>query len=146
MGIVVFGLMVLFGKGKLEDYFKFLIWLVFAPVLLAIGYNHALWFWMGLPLWIQVLGFLLGPFFVSAMLRLMFPKAKWLQVLQTAVFHGLIYTAAFPFRFLWRTGQFFFERERRPPQRLNPYRPVVGGRPPLQNDRRAVNQRGNIFD
>ena len=46
LGIAVFGLMVLFGKGKPENYYKFLIWLIFAPVLLAIGYNHALWFWL----------------------------------------------------------------------------------------------------
>lgn len=143
--IAVFGISIMFGKGKVGNYYKFLIWLIFAPLLLAIGYNHALWFWLGLPLWMQVLSLLLVPFFVSAVLRLMFPKAKWLQALQTAIFQTLIYVVTFPFRFLWRAGQFFFERER-PPQRLNPYRPVVGGRPPLQNERREAGQRGNIFD
>lgn len=145
LAIAVFGLMVLFGKGKPENYYKFLIWLIFAPLLLAIGYNHALWFWLGLPLWMQILSLLLVPFFVSAFLRLMFPKAKWLQALQTVIFQTLIYAVTFPFRFLWRAGQFFFQRER-PAQRLNPYRPVVGGRPPLQNERREASQRRDIFD
>ena len=142
--IAVFGIQVLFGK-KPEDYYKFLIWLIFAPVLLAIGYNHAVWFWLGLPLWIQILSLLLVQFLVATILKLMFPKAKWLQSLQTAIFQTLIYVVTFPLRFLWRAGQFFFQRERRT-QRLNPHHPVVGGRPPLQNERQEVNQRGNIFD
>jgi len=145
LAITVFGLMVLFGKGKPENYYKFLIWLIFAPILLAIGYNHALWFWLGLPLGMQILSILLVPFLAAAIFRLMFPKAKWLQALQTAVFQTLIYAATFPLRFVWRAGRFIFQRERQT-QRLNPYRPVVGGRPPLQNERREAAQRGNIFD
>lgn len=144
LAIVVFGLQVLFGK-KPENYYKFLIWLIFAPLLLAIGYNHALWFWLGLPLWMQILSLLLVPFFISAVLRFLFPKAKWLQSLQTAIFQTLIYAATFPFRFLWRAGRFFFEREHRS-QRLNPYRPVVGGSPPFQNERREAGRRGDVFD
>lgn len=146
LGIAVFGLMVLFGQGKPEDYYKFLIWLIFAPVLLAIGYNHALWYWLGLPLWMQIFSVLLVPFFVSAALKLMFPKAKWLPGLQAALFQTLIYVVTFPVRFVWRSGQFLFHRERRPAQRLNPYRPVVGGRPPLHNERREVQPGRNIFD
>lgn len=146
LAIAIFGLMVLFGKAKPEQLFKLAIILIFAPLLLAIGYNHALWFWLGLPLWMQIFSILLIPFFVSAVLKLLFPKAKWLQDLQTAIFQTLIYAVTFPFRFLWRAGQFFFQRERRPAQRLNPNRPVVGTRPPLQNERREGNQRNNIFD
>ncbi len=116
LAIAVFGLMVLFGKGNPENYYKLLIWLIFAPVLLAIGYNHALWFWLGLPLWMQILSILLVPFFAAAILRLMFPKARWLQDLQATVFQTLIYAVTFPFRFIWRAGQFFFQRERRPQQ------------------------------
>lgn len=145
LGIAVFGLMVLFGSGKPENYYKFLIWLIIAPLLLAIGYNHALWFFLQLPPLIQVLSFLLVPFFISALLRLLFPKAKWLQGLQTVVFQTLIYVAVFPFRFVWRAGQFFSQRERRT-QRLNPHRPVVGGRPPLRNERRGNSPRDDIFD
>lgn len=143
--IAVFGISIMFGKGKIENYYKFLIWLIFAPLLLAIGYNHALWFWATLPLGIQAISILLVPFFASALIRLMFPKAKWLQTLQTTAFQTLIYLVTFPFRFIWRAGQFFLERER-PAQRLNPHRPVIGARPPLQNEHRKSNHEGNIFD
>lgn len=145
LAIVIFGISIMFGKGKVENFYKFLVWLIVAPFLLAIGYNHLVWFWLNLPLWIQILSVLLIPFFVSAILKLMFPKAKWLNNLQAAVFQALIYIVTFPIRFLWRAGQFLFERERRT-QRLNPYHPVVGTRPPLQNERRQTNQRGNFFD
>ncbi|MEK7724909.1 MAG: hypothetical protein AAB336_11200 [Acidobacteriota bacterium] len=145
LAMAIFGLMVLFGKNKPENYYQFLILLIFAPILLAIGYNHALWFWLGLPFWMQILSILFTPFLVSAVLRLIFPKAKWLQSLQTVVFQSLVYATTFPFRFLLRAGQFFFQRERQT-QRLNPHRPVIGGRPPLQNNRQEANQRGDIFD
>ena len=144
LAIAVFGLQVLFGK-KPDSYYKFLIWLIFAPMLLAIGYNHALWFWYGLPFWMQILSILLVPFLVSAILRLLFPKAKWLLDMQAIVFQTLIYVVTFPLRFIWRAGLFVFQRERRP-QRLNPYRLVVGGRPPIQNQRREIGHRRNIFD
>ena len=89
LAIVIFGLLVLFGHGKIENYLRFLILLIFAPLLLAIGYNHALWFWYGLPLWLQILSILLVPFLISAILKFAFPKAKWLQDLQTVVFSNL---------------------------------------------------------
>ena len=140
LAIAVFGLMVLFGKGKIENYYRFLIWLIFAPILLAIGYNHAVWFWLGLPLWMQILSILLTPFIVSAILRIMFPKARWFQTLQTTIFQTFVYIITFPFRLLWRSGQFFFQQERRQ-QRLDPHRPVVGTRPPLiPNPPRRTNQ------
>ena len=145
LGIAVFGLMVLFGKAKADNYYQLLIWLILAPILLSIGYNHALWFWLGLPLWMQILSFLLIPFAVSPVLRILFPNAKWIQNFQTVIFQSFVYGITFPFRFLWRAGQFFFQHER-PRQRLNPNRPVVGTRPPLENGRREVNPRGNIFD
>lgn len=145
LAITIYGISVLFGQGKVENYYKFLIWLITAPLLLAIGYNHALWFWLQLPQWMQILSFLLVPFFVSSLLRLAFPKAKWLQGLQTVVFQTLIYVVTFPLRFIWRAGRFFSQQERRT-QRLNPYRPVVGGRPPVRNERRENSPRDNIFD
>lgn len=145
LAVAVFGLLVLFGKGKPENYYEFLIWLIFAPVLLAIGSNHALWFCFTLPLRTRVLSLLLAPFFVSAILKLLFPRAKWLQNLQAIIFQLLIHTVTFPLRFLWRAGKLLLQRERRT-VRLNPYRPIVGGRVPLQNERREVNPRDNIFD
>lgn len=142
--IIIFGFQVLFGKAKVENFYKFLVFLIFAPVLAAVGWNHTLWFFYNLPLWAKVLLVLLLPFFVSAALRLMFPNAKWLHALQTVVFQALIYAITFPFRFLWRAGQFLFRRERHV-QRLNSYRAVVGGKPPVQNERREVNTREKNF-
>lgn len=137
LAMAIFGLQVLFGK-KPDDYYRFLVWLIFAPILFAIGCNHLVWVWFDLPLWMRIFSVLLIPFLVSLVFRLMFPKAKWFQVLQTAFFQVLIFAATFPFRFLWRASQFFVQRERRS-QRLDPYRPVVGGRPPLRNERREIN-------
>lgn len=139
LAIVIFGISLMLGRGRTENYFKFLIWLIVAPVLISTDFNHFLWVWYDLPFWAQIPLILVLPFIASALLRMMFPKAKWLQVLQATVFQTLIYSATFPFRFLWRASQFFFQRERRP-QRLNPYRPIVGGRPPLQNERRETNR------
>lgn len=145
LAIAVFGVMVLFGKARPEQLFKFAIILIFAPVLLAVGYNHVLWFWLDLPLRTRALSLLLVPFFVSALLRLMFPKAKWLEGLQVVVFQTLIYLVTFPIRFLWRAGRFVFRRERRT-ARLNPHRPVVGGRPPFINDGEGRKNQNDLFD
>ena len=134
LAVVIFSISVLFGKGKVENYYKFLIWLIFA-----------LWFWLGLPLWIQILSILLVPFLVSALLRIMFPKAKWLQGLQAIIFQTLIYSVTFPFRFLWRAGIFLLQRERRAVQ-LNPHRPVVGNRPPVISGRDRRENQNNLFD
>ncbi|MGI8467325.1 MAG: hypothetical protein ACR2N3_02625 [Pyrinomonadaceae bacterium] len=145
LAIAILGISILSGKGKAENYYKFLIWLILAPILSAIGFNYVSRFWYGLPLWMQVLCFLLVPFIFSALLRLICPKTKWLQGLQTVIFQTLIYVVTFPLRFLWRLSRFFLQQERRA-QKLNPYRPVVGGRPPIQNERRETEQRNNIFD
>jgi len=136
LSIVVFGLRILFGQGKIENYLNFLMWLIFAPVLLAIGYNHVLWFWFGLSIWIKVLCFLVAPFLVSAVLHVMLPKAKWLQTLEATVFRFSLSLAAFPFRFLWRIGRLVLEAER-PAVKLDPHRPAVGNAPPLIFERAA---------
>jgi hypothetical protein len=145
LAIAVFGILIMFGKAKPETFYKFVIFLIFAPLFLAVGVNHVLWLWYGLPLGAQVLSILLLPFLLSVSLRMLFPKAKWLQSLQTVVFQTLIYFVTFPFRFLWRAGQFFFRRERQI-QQLNPYRPVVGAKPPVQNERRKESPREKILD
>lgn len=132
MAIAIFGLNVLFGKGKIEDYFKFVVWLIFAPVLLAVGINHVEWFWLGLPLWAQVLTVLFAPFFIMAVLHHLFPKAKWLRGLFEAVFQSLIYFITFPVRFVWRAGEFFLQKERRISQ-LDSRRAAVGSKPPLKD-------------
>lgn len=145
LAVAVFGIMVLFGKAKPEGLFKFAVILIFAPVALSVGYYHALWFWRGLPLWLQILSLFLIPFLTASALRLMFPKVRWLHGLQAIIFQALIYAVTFPFRFLWRASRFFFDRERNTP-RLDPYRPVVGAKPPVQNERRDAGPRGDIFD
>lgn len=70
LAIVVFGLLIMFGKAEPDRYYKFLIFLIIGPILLSIGFNHLIWFWLGLPLWAQVIGILLLPFLISATLRL----------------------------------------------------------------------------
>jgi hypothetical protein len=135
LAIVIFGLQVLFGARKPENYYKFLIFLIVAPILLAIGANHAIWLWSGLPLWMQVASILLLPFLISALLRVLLPNARWASTLQDILFNTGIYLVTFPIRFLWRAARFVLNRERQPNVRFNPYRPVVGTRPPTINNR-----------
>lgn len=133
--IAVFGLLVLFGRGKLENYVKLIVWLIFAPLLVAIGYNHLIWVWSGLPLWGRLLSLTLVPFAFFAILRMAFPNARWLSVFLTTLFDTLVFAITFPIRFVFRAASFIFQRERqRTP--LEQYRPVVGGPPPIQNSRR----------
>jgi hypothetical protein len=134
LAIVVFGLLIMFGRAEPDRYYKFLIFLIIGPILLSIGFNHLVWFWLGLPLWAQVIGILLLPFFFSAILRIVFPNAKWLQQTQAILFQTLVYLVTFPVRLLWRAGRLIFERERNA-VRLNPYNPVVGGRAPVIRER-----------
>jgi hypothetical protein len=134
LAIVVFGLLIMFGKAEPDRYYKFLIFLIIGPILLSIGFNHLIWFWLGLPLWAQVIGILLLPFFISAALRTVFPNAKWLQQTQAVLFQTLVYLVTFPLRLIWRAGRMIFERERHA-VRLNPHSPVVGGRAPIIRDR-----------
>ncbi len=135
LAIVIFGLLVMFGQADPSRYYKLLIFLIVGPILLAIGFNHVVWFWLGLPLWAQMISVLLVPFLASSLLRLFFPKVRWLEDMQGVIFQTLVYAVTFPFRLLWRAGQIVFQRERHP-TRLNPYRPVVGGRPPVVREGR----------
>ena len=135
LAIAVFGLQIMFGRGKPENFLKFLIWLILAPMLISIGYNQMLWAWTGLPTWVQLLSLALVPFVLLAVLRMVFPKAAWLNELLLAIFNILVFVVTFPFRFAWRSVQLILERERRRTP-LERYRPVVGGRPPIQSSRR----------
>ncbi|MBK8464955.1 MAG: hypothetical protein IPL32_03915 [Chloracidobacterium sp.] len=140
LAIVVFGLQILFGHGKPENFVKLLIWLVFAPILISIGYNHLLWLWSGLPFWAQLLSLALIPFILVAILKMAFPKAAWLNGLLSILYDTLVFAVTFPFRFVFRAVGFIFRRERqRTP--LERYRPVVGGRPPIQNLRQEGGRR-----
>lgn len=134
LGLVVFGLQVLFGRQDAGRLYPFLILLTIGPILLSIGLSHSIWFWQGLPLWSQVITVLIIPFLVIAVIRRFLPRSAALDRVQGVAFDTLVYLVTFPIRLLWRSGQFILRRERRP-VRLNPRRPVVGGRPPLVNYR-----------
>ncbi len=145
LAIVIFGISVMFGKNKPEQFYKVVILLIFAPVLLTVGFNQAVWFWLNSPLWAQILSSCLLPFFLAALLKAFLPKAVWLQKIQTLVFEMLIFAFTFPFRFLWRAGKFIFQRERQT-IRLNPYSAVIGKRPPLVNQRAGRENQTNLFE
>lgn len=134
LGLMIFGLQVLFGRQDASKIYPFLILLIVGPILLSIGLSHSIWFWEGLPLWAQVITFLILPFLLMAVIRRFLPKSAALDRAQGVAFDTLVYIVTFPVRLLWRSGQLILRRERRP-ARLNPRRPVVGGRPPLVNYR-----------
>lgn len=134
LGLVVFGLQVLFGRQDAGKIYTFLILLIIGPILLSIGLSHSVWFWEGLPLWAQIIVILILPFLLMAVIRRFLPKSAALDRAQGVAFDTLIYIVTFPVRLLWRSGQHILRRERRP-ARLNPRRPVVGGRPPIVNYR-----------
>lgn len=140
IGLVIFGLTVLFGKNKPDKMYQFIIWLIFSPVLIGIAYSHLWYLWSNCPWWLQLIFILTLPLLTPFVLRVMFPNSRWLQELNYHVFQFFIYFVTFPFRLIWRSTQFTLGQERRN-QRLNPYRPVVGGRPPL-----ATNNRENRFN
>lgn len=134
LGLAIFGLQVLFGRQDAGKIYPFLILLIVGPILLSIGLSHSVWFWEGLPLWGQILTLVILPFLLVAVIRRFLPKSAALDRGLGAAFDTLVYVVTFPIRLIWRSGQFILRRERRL-ARLNPRRPVVGGRPPLLNYR-----------
>ncbi len=134
LGLVIFGLQVLFGRQDAGKIYPFMILLIAGPILLSIGLSHSIWFWEGLPFWAQVITIIILPFLVMAVIRRFLPNSALLDRLQGVAFDTLVYIVTFPFRFIWRSARLILRRERRP-SRLNPNRPVVGGRPPLINHR-----------
>lgn len=131
IAIVLFGFSIMIG-GKGENLHKFLIWLVLGPFLVGFMYCTVFSWWTVAPLWVQILSVLLVLALLAALLRVIFPKAKWLDGLLESIMQILIYLVTFPFRLIWRSGRFAFQKERQI-YRLDPYRPVVGGRPPLED-------------
>lgn len=131
LAIAVFGLQILFGRGEPANYVKFLVWLIFAPIIAAIGYSHVLWAWNDLPLGVQVATLAVLPFVVLVILRIAFPRAAFLVRLRTWLFEALIMILTFPFRLVIRAGRLVLQRERRRVP-LDRHRPAVGGRPPVR--------------
>jgi len=134
LGFAVFGLQVLFGRQDAAKIYPFLILLIIGPILLSIGLSHSVWFWERLPLWAQIVTVLILPFLLMAVIRRFVPRSAALDRAQGVAFDTIVYIVTFPVRLIWRSAQFILRRERRP-ARLNPRRPVVGGRPPLVNYR-----------
>ena len=137
MAIAIFGILILFGKGKPEQFYKFVIFLIFAPVLLAIGFNHTLWLWYGLPFWIQILSLLLLPLLLLLVLRTLFPKSLFVRVITDVLWDTVVFAFTFPIRLIFRSGRLISQRERTR-TRLAPHQTVIGRRPPLSQPRRRV--------
>ena len=137
--LALFGISIIFGKAKLEQFYKFVLFLIFAPLLLAVGVNHVLWLWSGLPFWMQALGILLLPFLLLSVLHAIFPKSSLVHLITDWLWDVLMFFLTFPIRLLYRGGRLIVQRERRP-QRLAPHQTVVGRQPPLAQPRRNLGQ------
>ncbi|GEM_PF-5996088 len=142
LAIVVFGILVLFGQRDAGQFYKFVIFLIIAPVLLAVGINHVLWFWYSLPYWIQILGFVLMPFLLLFTLRSLFSKSPVVRAITDVLWDATVFAFTFPFRLLYRSVKLISLRERNR-TRLSPHpQSVVGRRPPLVQQKRS----GGGFD
>ena len=134
IALAVFGLSWLFGFGKPERFVKFIIWLVFGPVLLSLLYSEWLSFFFEFP-FIAKAGFLVAiPFLLLFALKLFFPNSTQIRSITDFIWNLLVFLLTFPFRLFWRSSKQISERERNR-IRLQRYRPVVGGRAPLRNKR-----------
>lgn len=145
LAVIIFGFSLMLGKGKIENFFKFLILLLIAPVLITFGIDYLRCSYNSLPLWMQIISILLIPLLLLALLRLAFPKVGGLQKLQTLIFEALVFAFTFPFRFLWRSGRFIFQKEGRT-TRLNPHRAAVGNKPPVVNRFKRRENENNLFE
>lgn len=142
--IAIFGVAVLFGQGKAENFYKLFVFLIVGPVLAAVGWNHALWFYYGLPLWAQIVCLTLLPFLILAALPVLLPKGAWFNSILGHLFDSLAFVLAFPFRIFFRAARLLANERRRPS--LDPFRPTVGNRPPLEEPRKRTSQKSNLFD
>lgn len=143
IALVVFGLSWLFGFGKPERFVKFIVWLLFGPVLLGLLYTEWLSFYFDMPLMAKAVLLIAIPFLLLFALRLFFPNSPQIRTITDFIWSLLVFLLTFPARLFWRSGRQISDRESNR-IRLQRYRPAVGGRPPLRNDReRDVNQRHN---
>jgi hypothetical protein len=145
LAILIFGIQILLGAGKIENYYKFLVWLLFAPLIAAIAWNHLVWLWQGMPLWMRIVSLAVLPFAAAALLRMKFPRTGWLNTTLTLFFDLIVSIAAFPIRFAFRVIKLVLDRERRS-ARLDPYRAVVGNRPPLERPAEVKKHKSDLFD
>lgn len=134
IGLVAFGLSWLFGFGKPERLVKFIVWLIFGPVLLGVFYSEWSNFFSSLPFFGQIAFLIIIPFILLLALHMFFPNSSLIRGIVDFIWNMLVFLLSFPVRLLWRSGKHISNTERNR-IRLQRYRPSVGGRPPLRNDR-----------
>ena len=79
IALVVFGLSWLFGFGKPERFVKFIIWLIFGPLLLGLLYGEWRGFYFDLPLVAKAALLIAIPFILLCALRLFFPNSPQIR-------------------------------------------------------------------
>ena len=79
IALAVFGLSWLFGFGKPDRLVKFIIWLIFGPLLLGLLYSEWLSFYLDLPLVAKAVLLIASPFVLLFALRLFFPNAPQIR-------------------------------------------------------------------
>jgi hypothetical protein len=133
LALVVFGLSWLFGFGKPERFVKFIVWLIFGPVLLGLLYSEWLSFYSDATFLVKVIIWVGVLFVILLSLRFLFPSSPYFRRMSETIWDFVVFFLTFPFRLIWRSGRQVSEGERNR-ARLQRYRPAVGGRPPLRND------------
>lgn len=135
LAVCIFGVLVLFGKGDTDRYYKFLIFLIVGPILASIALSHVEWYWDDLSLSTKGAILLLTPFLIAALARGLLPRSLGLDKGIEAVFSAAVTLISFPIRLLWRVVSFVFVRERHSVP-LDRYQPTIGTRPPMIEDGR----------
>jgi hypothetical protein len=132
IALVVFGLSWLFGFGRPERLVKFIVWLIFGPLLLSLLYNEWAVFASNLPWPARVALLVAVPFIVLFALRTLLPNSSAIRTIIDFIWDLLTFALTFPLRVFWRSTRQIADRERNR-IRLQRIRPTVGGRPPLRN-------------
>ncbi len=139
LSLVVFGLSWLFGLGRPDRLVKFIICLIFGPLLIGLFYNEWLNFYSELPLIGQIMIVVGVPFFLLFALRVLFPSSHGVSAATGVLWSLVVFVLSFPARLLWRSGVQIADRERNR-VRLQRHRPAVGGRPPLVHYRNRADR------
>lgn len=135
IALVIFGLSWLFGFGKPERLIKFIVWLVFGPLLLGLFYSEWYAYYSELSWFGQVAIIVAIPFLLLLALRSLFPQSKLVAATTGVIWDILVFSLTFPFRLVWRSGRQIANKEGNR-IKLARYRPAIGGRPPLMASKR----------
>lgn len=131
LAVVIIGAGTMLGQVRAQRLWALLVVLLVGPILLCVIASAFHAYYESLSLAPRVLVWLLAPFLLLLLLRILFPKGGWLGRTVGAMLEVLTYAATFPVRFIWRGLRLITTRERQP-IRLARHHPVVGHRPPLQ--------------